>query len=157
MRWDYHLSQYLFKQYCEEGRIGLFVYEKVPLSDDYFIPFPKDKEQLFNLSKRFVIDEDLVFDKTKLDEKYTFTYRKVVSISDIGPIQALETSVSRNADNKLLGKSISFVNGKGWWYRKVSSFGQPTVVHCPSCYDEKGDSNSGKLHSDLIKEVFYRY
>jgi len=153
--WDYHVSKYLFKQYCEEeGRVGLFIYEKVALPDEYFMPYPKDKDEIFNLSNRFVIDEDLVFDKTKLEEKYTFTYRKVVSLSDIGPINSLETSVFRRSDNKLLGKAVSLTNHLGSWIDS-SKFGKK-VEHCPTGYDERGLSNSGKLHLGLIKEIFYK-
>ena len=35
--WDYHLSQYLFDQYCNDGRVGYEVFERVGLDKDYFV------------------------------------------------------------------------------------------------------------------------
>ena len=157
--WEYHITKYLFKQYCEEeGRVGLLVYETEALSDEYFMPFPKDKDQLFNLSKRFVFNEEFVFDKTKLEEKYSFTYKEIIPISKVGPINSIETTVLRKSDNKLLGKAVSL--SVSLTSQIESLIGSPKsgkkIEYYPAGYDGRGLSSSGKLHLGLIKEIFYR-
>ena len=154
--WDYYLSNYLFEKYCnEDGRTGLFVYEKVQLGDEYFMPFPKDKDP-FNLDSRFVVGDNLMINRERFDRDFVLDVYKDVLLTNIGPINAVETSVIRISDQKLLGKAISLNNGKGWWYREIESFGQQTVKTCPSGRDEKGFSYYRRAHKALIKKVFSR-
>lgn len=153
--WDYHLSKYLFKQYCEEeGRIGLFIYEKVELDDEYFMPFPKDKDPR-DLDQRFVVGDNLMINKERLEQSYILgKYRKTEPISDIGPILSVETLVFRKSDNKLIGKSVHLANRLGWWINS-SKLGIRTDS-CPSGYDSHGNSQSGLLHHRLVKEIFLK-
>lgn len=154
--WDYHLSNYLFKKYCsEEGRTGLFIYEKVALGDEYFMPFPKDKDPR-DLDRRFIFEDNLMINRKRFEKDYIFDVYKSIPLSSIGPIIAVETSVIRKDDQKLLGKAVSLANRKGWWYRKIASFGQLTSETCPSGRDERGTPNYYKHHDLLVKEIMYK-
>jgi len=153
-KWDYYLSNYLFKQYCADAdHIGLFVYEKVQLDDKYFMPFPKDTDRR-DLDRRFIVGDNLIINRERFDKDYIFNVYKRVPLSNVGPIVAIETSVIRKNDKKLLGKAVSLASGKGWWYRKIASFGQPTSDTCPSGRDENHFPRYRLTHYALIKEVF---
>ncbi len=153
-KWDYYLSNYLFKQYCTDAdRIGLFVYEKVQLGDEYFMPFPKDTDPR-DLDRRFIVGEDLMINRGRFDKDYIFNVYKRVPLSSVGPIIAVETSVIRKSDQKVLGKAVSLKNGKGWWYREIASFGQPTSKTCPTGRGPRGYSNYRRAHKGLIKKIF---
>ncbi|NQY37915.1 MAG: hypothetical protein HRT37_23770, partial [Alteromonadaceae bacterium] len=55
---DRMYSDYLFEQYCnEEGRTGQFIYERVGLGEEYFMPIPKDEVELRRVYNGFFIDE----------------------------------------------------------------------------------------------------
>ena len=152
-KWDYYLSNYLFKQYCADAdHIGLFVYEKVQLDDKYFMPFPKDTDRR-DLDRRFIVGEDLMINRGRFDKDYIFNVYKKVPISSIGPINALETSVIRKSDQKVLGKVISAANGQGWLNRFGLIGGFPGV-YCPSGRDDRGYSNYRRAHKEIIKKTF---
>lgn len=152
-KWDYYLSNYLFKQYCTD-RAGLFVYEKVQLGDEYFMPFPKNKDPR-DLDPRFIIDDNLMINRKRFDQDFILYYYKHILVSSMGPISADETSIIRKTDQKVLGKAVSFNNGKGWWYREIESLGEPTAKSCPVGYDDEGRSYAGLLHNNLINKIFF--
>ena len=58
-------SDSLFEQYChEEGRVGLFIYERVALGEEYFRPIPTDEVELRRIANSFYIDnKKLLIDK----------------------------------------------------------------------------------------------
>lgn len=76
--WDYHLSDYLFEQYCnEEGRTGQFIYERVPLGEEYFRPIPKGGVELRRVDNGFFINErKLLIDKHRLIQDFTISREK---------------------------------------------------------------------------------
>lgn len=151
--WDYHLSKYLFKQYCEEeGRVGLFIYEKVELDDEYFMPFPKDKDPR-DLDQRFVVGDNLMINRKRFDKEYIFDDYKEIPLSAIGPIFSVETWVLRKGDGKVLGKAVSLTNHLGWWIES-SKFGNKDES-CPSGRDKYGLWNFHRARRLLIKKVFY--
>lgn len=152
--WDYHLSNHLFKKYCnDKDKVGLFIYEEVPLRDEYFMPFPKDVDRR-DLDPRFIIADNLMINRERFEQDFTLEVYKDVLLSNIGPINAVETSVTRVSDHTLLGKAVSLKNGKGWWFRDIQSFGQRSVDTCPTGRDEKGFSNYRYAHKALIKRIF---
>ena len=152
-KWDYYLSNYLFKQYCEdEGRIGLFIYENVQLNGKYFMPFPADKEPR-DLGQRFIFGENLMLNRKRFDKDFNLEDNRVVPLSSIGPINAYETLVIRKVDQKVLGKAVSAKNGQGWLNR-LGVLGGFSGEMCPTGRDEKGYSNYWRAHLALVKKVF---
>lgn len=152
-KWDYYLSNYLFEQYCTDpDRVGLFVYEKVQLGDEYFMPIPKDKEPR-DLGQHFIFGENLIINRERFDEDYIFNVYKKVPISSIGPINAIETSVIRKADQKVLGKAVSARNWQGW-LNQFGLMGGFPGVYCPTGRNEKGFSKYRHAHKALIKKIF---
>ena len=152
--WDYHVSKYLFKQYCEEeGRVGLFIYEKVALSDEYFMSFPKDTDPR-DLDRRFIVGENLMINRERFEQDFIFEIYKQKPLSNIGPIVSIETSITRKYDNKILSKTVSIKNRKGW-FSKAASFGYG-YEKCPSSKRESGlvESEFTKLHEQIVKKTF---
>ncbi len=152
---DRILSNYIFEQYCnEEGRTGQFIYERVALSDEYFIPIPKDPRKV---NFHFIVDDNLEMDKTLLEKDYVFSkYKEAIPLSSIGPIFSIETSVTRKSDNKVLGKSISLANRQGWLTQR-NILGQSPSDSCPRGYDKNtGSHEDSLLHATLAKNIFYR-
>lgn len=155
---DRILSNYLFEQYCnEEGSTGQFIYEQVGLGEEYFIPMPDKPEEKWKVNQRYVIGENSLIDKIKLEQHFIIgKYKESELLSQIGPIVSRKTSVIRKRDNKLLGKSVSLVNRLGW-LNLLSILGQSSREYCPKGYDrDKGLSEDEQLHATLIKNIFYR-
>lgn len=147
-------SERLFEQYCnEEGRVGQFIYERVALGEEFFVPIPKDPRKI---NQHFVVGNGMM-DKALLEQKYVFSkYSEVKLLSSIGPIYSIETSVIRKSDNKLLGKSVSLNNRKGW-LAESNVLGQNEGDKCPREYNKQKESyESSLLHATLIKKIFYR-
>ena len=152
---DRVLSNYLFEQYCnEEGRTGQFIYERVALGKEYFIPIPKDPRKV---NQHFVVDDNFMMDKALLEQNYAFSkYSEVIPLSTIGPISSIETSVIRKKDSKLLGKSVSLSNRQGWLAER-NILGQNEGDSCPRGYNKNtGSHEDSLLHATLIKNIFYR-
>lgn len=148
-------SNYLFEQYCnEEGRTGQFIYERVGLGDEYFIPIPKDPRKA---NFHFIVDDNFMMNKSLLEKDYVFSkYSEAILLSTIGPITSRETSVTRRSDNKVLGKSVSLSNRQGWLARR-NILGQNQSDRCPRGYDKNTDmSEDSVLHATLITNIFYR-
>jgi len=154
-RWDYHLSSYLFDRYCsEEDRVGSFIYERIELGDEYFVPLPLNEEERRDVSQRYVFREALMIDLLLFEENYDVSeFRAVTPLSDIGPIVSISSSVIRKRDDKVLGKVVTLANHRGWWIDS-SPFGGG-VAFCPYGFNQMGDSNAGLAHQNLIKDVFH--
>ena len=152
---DRMYSDYLFEQYCnEEGRTGQFIYERVGLGEEYFLPIPKDPRKV---NFHFIVDDNLMMDKALLEKDYVFSkYSEVMPLSTIGPITSLETSVTRRRDGELLGKSVSLFNSQGWLAER-NILGQNEGDSCPRGYNKNtGSYEDSLLHATLIKNIFYR-
>lgn len=152
---DRVISEHLFEKYCnEEGRTGQFIYERVGLGEEYFIPIPEEK---WKTNQHYIIDGNLLINKKRLEQDFIIgKYKESKLISQIGPIFSRNTSITRKRDNKLIGKSISLVNRLGWW-NLLSILGQSSREYCPSGYDpNSGLSEDEQLHATLIKNIFYR-
>lgn len=147
-------SERLFEQYCnEDGRVGQFIYERVALGEEYFIPIPEDPRKI---NQHFVVDGKRMMNKALLEQEYAFSkYSEVKLLSTIGPIYSIETSVIRRSDDKLLGKSVSLNNRQGWLAER-NILGQNEGDICPSYYNkEKNSYEASLLHATLIKNIFY--
>tara|TARA_R110002050_G_scaffold259795_2_gene399289 strand:+ start:1422 stop:1952 length:531 start_codon:yes stop_codon:yes gene_type:complete len=155
--WDYHLSNYLFEQYCnEEGRTGQFIYERVGLGEEYFIPIPKDERELIRVDNGYFIDDKkLLIDKHQLLQNFIINTMKKTMLSPIGPIYTYETTIVRKSDGKVLSKAVSLMNEKGWWSRQ-SILGTNVGDVCPKYRDVSGHINVRSDHSDVFRNTFYK-
>ena len=151
--WDYFVSDYIFKQHCKED-VGVFIYERVELDDAYFNPFlPGTPEKSLDL--RFVFGENRLLDKGTFDREYDLEMFKKILVSDIGPVYLIQTSITRLSDNKLLSKSVSVRNEKGW-LAKLTSFGY-AYDQCPTRHRKSGSDMNEHMrnHFALVKSTFY--
>jgi hypothetical protein len=151
-------SNYLFEQYCnEEGRTGQFIYERVGLSEEYFIPIPFTKEGVeLHFDRGFLIDEGkLLIDKNRLMKDFIINTMKRTMLSSIGPIYAYETTIIRETDGKVLSKAVSLMNHNGWLARQ-SILGTNVGDTCPKYKDISGHVNVKSDHSDVLRNTFYK-
>lgn len=179
-RWDYHVSNYVFESICSDpDKIGLFTYERVELSDEYFEPLPTEwiHHDDYDPDPRFEFGEAEIrfFDgdeegvkkglnyryksgyrliKKKLEEKYIIKFYEWVKVSDIGPILYLKSSVTRKRDGKLLGEAISASNGLGW-LNKFGSWGGVSGDRCPLGRDDNNFPRFRKAHYEILGNIFF--
>lgn len=60
---DYHVSNYIFKQYCaDKNLVGQFIHERKGLSGEFFMQVPLNDVELRKIDKGFFIDEKKVTD-----------------------------------------------------------------------------------------------
>ena len=153
---DRMYSDYLFEQYCnEEGRTGQFIYERVGLGEEYFMPIPKDEVELRRVDNGFFIDEKkLLIDKHRLMQDFNIHRQRKTMLSRIGPIYSFETTIVRKSDGKVLSKAVSLLNKKGWWSRQ-SILGMTVGDTCPQYKNISGDILKSD-HSDVLRNTFYK-
>ena len=147
-------SEKLFEQYCnEEGRVGLFIYERVALGKEYFRQIPTDVRELRQLDKDFYInDKKLLIDKQHFKQSYTLNNRKRTILSSVGPIYSVETTIVRKSDGKVLSKAVSLLN----MLDKASKYFPVEGVSCRVGRDSKGYPYSVKEHRNLIEKTFFK-
>ncbi len=147
LKWDYYLSNYMFKNVCgPDGEIGSFVYEQVVLDEKYFTTIPAGKE-IRDMDPRFLYGENVTIDRGVFDKDFSFETYKYIPYSSLGPISLSETSVVRKSDGKLLGKAVSASNGQGW----LNQFG---ALDGTTGRDKGGFSYYRMDHKKLIKRIF---
>ncbi|GIU06114.1 hypothetical protein TUM4261_09030 [Shewanella sp. c952] len=155
---DRILSNLLFDKYCsEEGRTGQFIYERVGLGEEYFIPIPKNRRELVRVDRGYFIDNDkLLIDEKRFLKDFVYSDTREILISQFGPIYSYENTVVRKSDNKVLSKKIFLVNEKGWLFRQ-SILWVAVGDHCP---EYRGNlvvkSESKTFYKDLIDNTFYK-
>lgn len=149
-------SEQLFEQYCnEEGRVGQFIYQRVALSEEFFRPIPTDGKKLRQVDTSYYFDsngEKLLIAKKPFKQIYTVNYWERKELSQVGPIYSVETTIVRKSDGKLLSKAVSLLNMQG----KTSKYVPVQGVYCSTGRDSKGYHLSGKHHSNLINNTFYK-
>jgi len=153
---DMAISNLLFKKYCnEEGRTGQFIYESVPLGEEYFRPIPKDERELIRVDNGYFIDDKkLLIDKHHLLQSFIINTMEKTMLSPIGPIYTYETTIVRKTDGKVLSKAVSLLNKKGWWSRK-SVLGFTVGDSCPKYKNSSGNILKSD-HSDVLRNTFYK-
>lgn len=153
---DMAISNLLFKKYCnEEGRTGQFIYERVPLGEEYFRPIPKGGVELRRVDNGFFINErKLLIDKHHLLQSFIINTMEKTMLSPIGPIYTYETTIVRKSDGKVLSKAVSLLNKKGWWSRK-SVLGFTVGDSCPKYKNSSGNILKSD-HSDVLRNTFYK-
>lgn len=131
----------------------MFIYEKIELGEECFIPFIKGKDPR-GLDQRFVLNGDLIISQEQFKKDYIFEVYKKIPLSEVGPISFMETSVIRRSDSKLLGKAISLHNGRGWLMKKLTSSFGGGGESCPIDQYSRNLSYFRRNHDDLIKNIF---
>ena len=154
---DRVLSNLLFDNYCsEEGRTGQFIYERVGLGDEYFIPIPKNRRDLLRVDNGYFIDNDkLLIDEKRFLKDFVYSDTKKVLISQFGPIYSYENTIVRKSDGKVLSKKIYLLNKKGWLIRQ-SILGVTVGDYCPEYSGNLVKLANGTFYRDLIDNTFYK-
>jgi hypothetical protein len=144
---DRVISEIVFYYYCDKNS-GLYVYEEVGLSDEYFTKESKSEKE-FN----YFYTDKLYLSKEKVDANYNLVMDNYNIVFKMGPIKIRETYIIRRKDNKTLSKSISFVSGKGW-LNQLFSFGY-SGKSCPyGIGNNKGEFNKDLIHKEILKKTF---
>lgn len=151
-RWDYHVSKYIFEKYCN-GLVGVFIYEKVGLGHEYFVPIPGGKDPR-NLDPRFIFDDNLLLNRERLEQDYSYVVHKATPISQIGPVDSIASSITRKRDGELLSQVVSAVTQLGWW-AEFWSFGYGDES-CPKGRDVSGVSIRAKNHDSILRSTFFK-
>ena len=151
------ISNLLFEMYCnEEGRTGQFIYERVGLGEEYFIPIPKDERELLQVDKGFFIDDrKLLIDKRRLLKRFNVNRAKKTILSRIGPIYTHERTIVRKSDGKVLSRSVNLLNKKGWLARGII-LGITDSDSCPKNKDVYGRLVYTSSHTGLVSNTFYK-
>jgi len=147
-------SEQLFEQYCnEDGRVGQFIYERVGLSEEYFMAIPTDAIELRRIADSFYIDnKNLLIDKQHFKQSYTANYLEKKMLSPIGPIYTIESTIVRKSDGKILSRAASLLN----MLDKASDYFPVEGVTCPTGIDIQGNPLSNKHHFNLIENTFFK-
>ncbi|BAJ01878.1 hypothetical protein [Shewanella violacea] len=153
---DSVLSNLLFDKYCnEEGRTGQFIYERVGLGDEYFIPIPKDRRELVRVDNGFFIDDrKLLIDKQRFMQDFKINWVKK-TLSQIGPIYIQEKIIVRKSDDTVLSKSVNIHNQKGWLAKGVI-LGITDRDSCPKRKNEYDQLVYSSSHYGLVRNTFYK-
>jgi hypothetical protein len=145
---DRVISEIVFYYQCDKNS-GLYVYEEVNLSDEYFTKESKSEKE-FN----YFYNEYFFITKNMFDYEYLYIPNKITTISSFGPIKLIESLVYRRTDNKLLGKLTTVSNGLGWVVRSWS-FGY-AGKGCPAGFSEKGERVRNKMRREFIENIFIK-
>jgi hypothetical protein len=151
--WDRDLAEVYFEELCgDESRYGISVYEKVSLSEDYL-------DRLYDFGARsaeydtLYIEDGVRLSDSKFNENFIFVFRERSEINPVGPILQHRSYVIRKYDGKLLGESITYVNGTGWFNNIWSVDGGP-AKYCEPGQNDVGVSNNNIPHATLIRSIF---
>lgn len=178
-RWDYHLSNFMFDRLCNDPeKIGLFVYEKVELPDEYIEPLPTGwtHHDDYEYDPRFEFGEaeSRFFDGEKsglrkglhyryaggyrinrvdISDEYKITFYEPERYSKIGPIIISRSAIHRKSDGRLLGEAASAVSLKGW-FAQVGTLSGTARIHCSGGQGDEGFPNYHRSHNNLVKAIF---
>lgn len=154
---DYHLSNLIFQNYCEDkSYVGQFIYQREGLSDDFFREIPADGVALRMVSGDLYLDnKKYLIDENQFTERYSYQFSKRSLLSKIGPIYAEETVITRKSDGKILGKAVSLVNKKGWFH-ETNLLWLNTGTLCPIYKSKLGRNIGNSDHFSLIRHIFYK-
>jgi hypothetical protein len=143
---DRVISEIVFYYQCDKNS-GLYVYEEVGLSDEYFTKESKSEKE-FNYS----YISNIFIKKNRFDLDYKYTRNKNHLVSIFGPVKLVESVVVRKLDNKVLGKNLTIVSGMGW-VNKLFSFGYSGK----GCVNERGvfkESYRGSMQINILSKIF---
>ncbi len=155
---DYHVSNIVFNRYCNDKEfVGQFIYERIGLTKELFQEIPKDGSRLFKTrTSLYIENRKHLIDEKKFNALYSYRFSKRTKLFPVGPIYLTETTVTRKSDNKLLGKSVSLTNKKGW-LSETNLVWLNTGDKCPIYRSEHGLNLVNTDHSSLIRNIFYKH
>jgi len=151
--WDIPIDKYRFSQLCKkEG--GIFVYQKVGLSKNYYLTPGNLTEKTFiregGRSLRTVPATGNELNIKMLEGRYNVENSTDFDYAGWGKVVKFTTTVS--SGEKLLGKNVRFIGGEGWFINRVSWAAYPGSP-CP-VYPREPDRPSS--YERLLYEIFYK-
>lgn len=153
--WDIPIDGYLFHQLCKkEG--GIFVYQKVGLSKNYYLTSGKSTEKIFHYAdgssgRRKVEATGNELEIESLKWSYNIENSTDYDYVGWGKVVKLTTTVSRH--EKLLGKAVTFRGGAGWFFDKFNlGPGRPGVT-CPK---PLLNPDYTTIHEKLVYDIFFK-
>ncbi|MCF7982640.1 MAG: hypothetical protein K9K86_11710 [Pseudomonadales bacterium] len=155
LRWDYHVSNYLFEKICNDPeKVGLFVYEKVELGSEY-LKTVSESEVSISVDPRLLVESNKILDVERFSKNFVYKQYEYLPISSVGPIGFLQSYVIRKIDGKTLGKAVSASNGKGWLAQWLGVNFGGGGINCPLGADRQTKySYYRRDHELLIRNIF---
>jgi hypothetical protein len=153
--WDIPIDGYLFHRLCQkEG--GIFVYQKVGLSKNYYLATGNLTEKIFyyadgSSGRRKVEATGNELKIEMLKSRYKFKDSTDYDYVSWGKVVKFTTTVSHG--EKLLGKAVSFIGGAGWLAETISLGPRLPGKRCPA-YPLETDRPS--YREKLLYEIFYK-
>tara|TARA_R110001592_G_scaffold83616_1_gene247563 strand:- start:365 stop:979 length:615 start_codon:yes stop_codon:yes gene_type:complete len=153
--WDIPIDGYLFHQLCKkEG--GIFVYQKVGLSKNYYLTSGKSTEKIFHYAdgssgRRKVEATGNELKTEMLKSRYIFKDSTDYDYVSWGKVVKFTTTV--NHHKNLLGKAVSFIGGAGWFSEAINLGPRLPGKRCP-VYPRETDLPS--YRERLLYEIFYK-
>lgn len=152
--WDIPIDGYLFHQLCKkEG--GIFVDQKVGISKNYYLqPGAHTKKVVVSPSgdkvNRLVKATGNELNIKMLEGRYNVENYTDSDYVRWGKVVKFTTTVS--SDEKLLGKSVRFIGGTGWFLERFSWATYPGSA-CP-VFPREPDLPSS--YERLLYKIFYK-
>lgn len=94
---------------CKDS--GYFVYERVNLPPEYIKAYAPGMDKK-DYEYRFGINENYYIDKDKLEEDYTFVFRKWEDLEGYETWSSITDSIVRKSDGKILAKQVAYIGYK---------------------------------------------
>lgn len=144
------LTESAFNEWCENNT-GLFVYEDISLGDQYLKPMPTNRKDIRRIHNSFKVNQKTIIDEHSLNKDYIYNFqeRRDLNKSFIGPIYAIETSLIRRSDNKLIAKAVSGIAEVS--LIKLYGSNMKERKSCPTGIDENRNALFYKSHFELLK------
>ncbi|MEZ5568746.1 MAG: hypothetical protein R3E54_10475 [Halioglobus sp.] len=113
-RWDYHTSDIIFEAACSDSaQVGMHFYQRPELTEDLVIPISENNDEPYD-SERFIQMTKLMLDQVKFSQKYEFVRRRIETISRIGPVYRITSSITRKQDGTLFSQMVTVRSQRGW-------------------------------------------
>lgn len=118
------------------------------------IPIPADYNPGMKLEELFVND-DFMLNLPVFSKYFTLDRFKVITVSKIGPIEKIQSSITRKSDGKVLSTATNIESGMGWLNNLLTNgYGSQ---NCP----KRQETHSTRLpedvegHLNIVKRTFY--
>ena len=113
-RFDYHISNIILEVACSDSdQVGVHFYQRPELTEDLVIPISENNDELYD-SQPFHLDDKLMLDQVKFSQKYEFVRRRIETISRIGPVYRITSSITRKQDGTLFSQMVTVRSQRGW-------------------------------------------
>ncbi|WP_441004600.1 hypothetical protein [Pseudocolwellia agarivorans] len=154
---DYHVSNYLYEQYCsDKDLVGQFIFEQEGLTDKFFKEIPTDEIALRRVAgSHYLQDKRYLINENALRQHYKIVHSEKKLLSPIGPVHSFESYILRMSDGKKLGKAVTIRNKRGWLY-ETSLLWTNNGIICPRYKSERGSYITNEDSVTLIQKIFYK-